>query len=738
QRKYGKDRVAQIITHGKLQARAVLRDVGRVLQIPYRQVDKLCKLVTNNPTNPITLAEAIALEPRLQNASDEDPVVEHLLTIAQKLEGLYRHASTHAAGLVISDRPLSELVPIYRDPKSNFPITQFNWKLVEAAGLVKFDFLGLKTLTVIHKTVQLLKRGRDIVINLENLPLNDEITFDLLAKADTVGVFQLESTGMRESLKRLKPDRFEDIIAMVALYRPGPMDNIPAYINRKHGLENVDYFHPMLENILKETYGVIIYQEQVMQIAQVMAGYSLGKADILRRAMGKKDKVAMAEQQISFVEGAVTNGVEEGDATKIFNLVDKFAGYGFNKSHAAAYALISYQTAYLKANFREEFIAASMTLDMGNTDKLSIFTAEARKSNIPVLLPCVNNSEADFVVEPSCSSNEFGAIRYSLAALKNIGSAAVQAIIRERASTGPYRDLSDFARRLQHKLLSRRHLETLAASGAFEELHSDRAQVFGNTEQILALSNRLATNQASGISDLFSGSESMSDQPELDMRIVKRWTPIERLDKEFDSIGFYLSGHPLDEYKSALDELGVTTWSAFETAAKISPISGLLAGIVVSAREKKSARGNAFAFATFSDMTGQFEGVIFSNLLHNSRHLLEVGIPVIIGAEAEREDDCVKMRLKSLEALDTVVINIHRNLRLEFEQHALTNNEGRVILSDMQSYLKPGNGQIKIALALEEEGYTCELTLKGYYDTGPQTRGAFSTLPGLLSINELT
>ena len=363
QKKYGADRVAQIITHGKLQARAVLRDVGRVLQMPYGQVDKLCKLVPNNPANPVTLAQAIEGEPKLQEARDSEPVVARLLEIAQKLEGLYRHASTHAAGMVIADRPLDELVPLYRDPKSSFPITQYNWKLVEAAGLVKFDFLGLKTLTVLEKAVALIKRGRGIDIDLLKVPLDDRKTYELLAKADTVGVFQLEGAGMRDSLKRLKPDRFEDIIAMVALYRPGPMDNIPTYINRKHGEEPVDCLHPMLEPILKETYGVIIYQEQVMQIAQVMAGFSLGEADLLRRAMGKKDKREMAKQKDRFVQGATKNKVSKPDAEYIFELVDKFAGYGFNKSHAAAYAVVSYHTAYLKANFREEFFAASMTLD---------------------------------------------------------------------------------------------------------------------------------------------------------------------------------------------------------------------------------------------------------------------------------------------------------------------------------------------------------------------------------------
>ncbi|MEQ1652297.1 MAG: DNA polymerase III subunit alpha, partial [Hyphomicrobium sp.] len=390
QQKYGADRVAQIITHGKLQARAVLRDVGRVLQMPYGQVDRLCKLVPNNPAAPVTLREAIDGEPKLQEERDSDPMVARLLEISENLEGLYRHASTHAAGMVIGDRPLEELVPIYRDPKSTMPVTQFNWKLVEAAGLVKFDFLGLKTLTVLEKAVQLVKRGRGIAVDLPALPLDDLKTYQLLARADTAGVFQLESTGMRESLKRLKPDRFEDIIAMVALYRPGPMDNIPTYINRKHGEEPVDCLHAMLEGILKETYGVIIYQEQVIQIAQVMGGYTLGQADLLRRAMGKKDKAEMAAQQARFVEGALAKGVKQKEAVHIFELVDKFAGYGFNKSHAAAYALVSYHTAYMKANYCEEFLAASMTLDMGNTDKLAMFASEARRSGIQLLLPCVN------------------------------------------------------------------------------------------------------------------------------------------------------------------------------------------------------------------------------------------------------------------------------------------------------------------------------------------------------------
>ncbi len=402
--RYGSDRVAQIITFGKLQARAVLRDVGRVLGMSYGQVDRLCKMVPNNPANPVTLPQAIAGEPRLREARDQDEGIARLLDIGQKLEGLYRHASTHAAGVVIADRPLLDLVPLYHDPRSTLPATQFNMKWVEAAGLVKFDFLGLKTLTVIDVARRLIEEGGG-AFDAAALPLDDPKSYALMSRGDTVGVFQLEGSGMRDTLRKLKPDRFEDIIAIVALYRPGPMDNIDSFVARKHGREQPNYPHPLLEQILAETYGVIIYQEQVMRIAQVMAGFSLGEADLLRRAMGKKDKAEMAKQQARFVEGAMRNGVKNSDAVYIFELVDKFAGYGFNKSHAAAYALVSYHTAYLKANFREEFIAASMTLDMGNTDKLAMFAAEARKSGIVVKPPCVNSSGVDFLAEPPPSSS---------------------------------------------------------------------------------------------------------------------------------------------------------------------------------------------------------------------------------------------------------------------------------------------------------------------------------------------
>ncbi len=759
QQKYGHDRVAQIITHGKLQARAVLRDVGRVLQMSYGQVDKLCKLVPNNPAAPVTLPEAIDGEPKLQEERDNDPMVAKLLEIAIKLEGLYRHASTHAAGMVIGDRPLDELVPMYRDPKSNFPVTQFNWKFVEAAGLVKFDFLGLKTLTVLQKAVELIKRGRGIDVDLTTVSIENNYpeaknAYDLLARAETIGVFQLESTGMRESLKRLKPDRFEDIIAMVALYRPGPMDNIPTYINRKHGEEPVDCLHDMLKGILTETYGVIIYQEQVMQIAQVMAGYSLGQADLLRRAMGKKDKNEMAKQQALFVEGAMKRGVKKNEAVYIFELVDKFAGYGFNKSHAAAYALVSYHTAYLKANYPEEFLAASMTLDMGNTDKLAMFATESRRCGIDILPPCVNSSEVDFLPEArkgraspppggeqggsdaAAPTKGPGAIRYSLAALKNIGASAVETIVAERQANGQFKTLADFASRLNPKALNKRGLETLAIAGAFDMFDANRCMVQANVDVILALANRQQANAAIGTVDMFAGGGT-GGGPTLDMKPLKPWTPLEKLQHEFDAVGFFLSGHPLDTYASLLPKLHASRISEFMLKVERGASSGKLAGIVIAARERKSAKGNKFAFATFSDPTGQFEAIIFSDTLAVCRDLLEPGTPVLVSVEAERDGDTVKLRAQAIEALDKAAATVHRGLKVVLDRRLLA-QKGDKAIAELKAALKPGGkGEIRIAIALEDRGRAVEMSIPGGWDVSPNQRGVLSTMPGVLEVLEV-
>jgi DNA polymerase-3 subunit alpha len=682
----------------------------------------------------VTLKEAIASEPKLREPRDSEPVVERLLEIAQKLEGLYRHASTHAAGIVIGDRPLDELVPLYRDQKSNFPITQFNWKMVEAAGLVKFDFLGLKTLTVLQKAVELIRTGRGIEIDLAHVPLDDKNAFELLAKADTVGVFQLESTGMRESLKRLRPDRFEDIMAMTALYRPGPMDNIPTYINRKHGEEPVDYLHPMLEPILKETYGVIIYQEQVLQIAQRMAGYTLGQADILRKAMGKKDKAIMAKQQAEFVAGAVKNGVGKDEAAYIFELVDKFAGYGFNRAHTAAYAHVAYYTAYLKANYREEFLAASMTLDMGNTDKLALFAGEARKSGIDLKLPCVNASAIEFVAEAPKAEGQRGGIRYALAALKNIGASAVETIVNERAANGTFKNLSDFARRFDAKVINKRGLETLAAGGAFDALHTNRALVHANADQMLALANRLTANQVCGTDDLFGGARAGESQ--VDLRPVKAWTPMERLSQEFEAIGFYLSGHPLDEYESVLAKLGAISYAEFEARAGRGASTGRLAAIVASVRERKSQKGNKFAFVVLSDQSGQFEAVIFSDTLNNCRDLLESGTPVLVTVEGERDGETLKLRVQGLEALDKVANGVQRGLKVVLDRRMIQSHNGR--LDELRARLRPGGtGEVHLVMELDDRGRALEIALPGQFDVSPAQRGILLTVPGVLEVVDM-
>src|SRR5277367_439516 len=545
QQRYGRDQVAQIITFGTLQARGVLRDVGRVLQMPYGQVDKLTKLVPQNPAAPVTLAAAIESEPKLQAFRDEDPVVARAFDIAQRLEGLTRHASTHAAGIVIGDRPLSELVPLYRDPKSDMPVTQFNMKWVEPAGLVKFDFLGLKTLTVLDTAVRLLRR-RDINIDLLRIPLDDAKTYEMLARGETVGIFQVESQGMRRALVDMRPDRFEDLIVLVALYRPGPMANIPTYCARKLGHERTDYLHPKLEPILQATYGIITYQEQVQQIARDLAGYSLGKADILRRAMGKKDRKEMASQRDSFISGAVERGIGRSDAEAIFDTCAKFAEYGFNKSHSAPYALLTYQTAYMKANYPVEFLAASMTLETGNTDKLAEFRAEAERLGIKVEPPSINRSGVEFEVEGNT-------IYYALAALRGVGRQAVQSVLDARGEN-PFADMADFARRINPRAINKRVLESLAASGAFDTLEPNRARSFAAVDIVLAAAQRAHDNAALGQDELFGGS---TTKEPLALPVLEPWLPAERLQKEFDAIGFFLTGHPLDDYAVALKRLRV-------------------------------------------------------------------------------------------------------------------------------------------------------------------------------------
>jgi DNA polymerase III subunit alpha len=728
QQKYGRDRVAQIITFGKLQARAVLRDVGRVLAMPYGQVDRIAKLVPYNPAHPVSLDKAIRSEPQLQAARDSDEAVARLLTTALRLEGLYRHASTHAAGVVIGDRPLRELVPMYRDPRSDMPVTQFNMKWVELAGLVKFDFLGLKTLTVLARCFDLLM-ARGVELDLANLPLDDPKTFELLSRGDTVGVFQLESSGMRDYLRKLQPNRFEDIIAMNALYRPGPMENIPRYIAVKHGEEKPDYLHPALVDILKETHGIMIYQEQVMQIAQVLAGYTLGGADLLRRAMGKKIQSEMDAQRKSFVEGAVARGVAPGKAEQIFDQMAKFAGYGFNKSHAAAYGLVAYQTAYLKANHPVEFLAASMTLDLGNTDKLNHFRQELSRLGIALLPPDINRSDVAFSVEADPKTGK-PAIRYALAAVKGVGQQAMRELVAERAAHGPYKDVFDFARRLDTKSFNRRQFENLVKAGAFECLNPNRAQSFAAADLLLRQASRAAEERVTKQENLFAGVDpGFAARPSLP--VVADWPPVERLQHEFDAIGFYLSSHPLDPYAKSLERAGVLRWVDLPVALAANGSTRFrLAGIVIGKKERTSARGNRFAFVQLSDNSGAFEVTVFSEVLAQTRGVLEGGQPLVVTVDVRREEENLRLTVQKIEPLDTIVAQAAAGLRI-FVAEA----EALPRLKSVISREAGGRGRVTIVLDLPSR--EIEMALPGGFRIDPKIRAAVKSLPGIIDVHDI-
>jgi len=721
QERYGRDRVAQIITFGTLQARGVLRDVGRVLQMPYGQVDKFCKLVPQNPLNPVTLARAIDDEPRLQAARDSDPVVARAFNIAQKLEGLHRHASTHAAGIVIGERPLNEMVPLYRDPKSNMPVTQFNMKWVEQAGLVKFDFLGLKTLTVLETAAALLRK-RGVEIDLAAMPLDDEKTYAMLGRAEAVGIFQLESQGMRRALLDMRPDRFEDIIALVALYRPGPMANIPTYCARKHRMEEPDYIHPKLEPILRETFGVIVYQEQVMQAAQILAGYSLGEADLLRRAMGKKIRSEMQQQRSRFVSGCVERDIERGQAEAIFELLARFADYGFNKSHAAAYALVAYQTAFMKANYPVEFLAASMTLDMGNTDKLSEFRAEAERLGVKVESPSVNRSGVDFEVAGST-------IHYALAALKGVGRQAVEAIVEARGGR-PFADLSDFAARINPRAVNKRVLESLAAAGAFDALESNRARVFAAVDTMLATAQRAYDAVVVGQSELFGGGGARAP---LAVGQVEPWLPAERLQKEFDAIGFFLSGHPLDDYAAALKRMRVQSWAEFARAVRAGASAGRVAGTVVARTERRTRTGSKMGIIELSDPTGHYEAVVFSEGLAQFRDLLEPGAAVLLTLSAELQGDDVRARIQMVEPLEQAAAKLAKGLRVFLRDERPIESVAKRLEGPASGRAAPDNGEVALVLMLGE-GTEVEVKLPGRFKVSPQIAGAIKAVPGVVSV----
>ena len=727
QDKYGAERVAQIITFGTLQARAALRDVGRVLGMPYGQVDRICKLVPFNPAKPPSLAQALEQEPQLREIRRGDETVARLIDIAMKLEGLYRHTSTHAAGVVIADRPLTELIPLYRDPRGGLPATQFSMKYTEMAGLVKFDFLGLKTLTVLDRALKLIAKREDPP-DLLDLPLDDAKTYAMLGRGDATGVFQMESAGMRDALRHMKPDCFEDLIALVALYRPGPMENIPRYNNCKHGLEAPDYLHADLEEILRETFGVIIYQEQVMQIAQRLSGFSLAAADLLRRAMGKKIKSEMAAQRGAFVHGAVARGVDAAKAEQIFEQVDKFAGYGFNKSHAAAYALIAYQTAWLKAHHPVEFLAALMTLDLGNTDKLVAFKQELERLGVALLPPDVNRSEESFSVEILGNGTEKRAIRYALAAIKNVGEQAMADLVAERDRNGPYADELEFARRLGGRIANRRQMENLARAGALDALNPNRRQVFESIDLLVKLSQEAAEERETNQTNLF-GEAGEELSPLADRADVADWPSSDRLENEFEALGLYLSAHPLDAYDSRLKRLRVVSSNALGNTAQGG--THRLAGTVNAKRERTSSKGNRFTDIQLTDRGGTYTVRAFSEVLAAARDLLEPNTRVLITAEIRSDGEGVSLMAQRIESLDEAVKAVDTGIEVRIaDPGCLETVRGQI------AGWPSGRGRVSLLIGIDP-AREVELVLPGSYAVPAEAPDQLGTLAGVAAVNEV-
>jgi DNA polymerase-3 subunit alpha len=728
QERYGKDRVAQIITFGTLQARAVLRDVGRVLQMPLGQVDRLAKMVPANPANPVSLAQAIELEPRLKEARDSEAAVRTLLDTALELEGLYRNASTHAAGIVIGDRPLTELVPLYQDPRSTIPASQFNMKWVEAAGLVKFDFLGLKTLTVLDRARVYLER-RGAAVDWNSLPLDDPKTYELMASGQTVGVFQLESQGMRDTLRKMRCGSIEEITALISLYRPGPMEMIDTYIDRKFGRQDVDCLHPSLVDVLTETYGVIIYQEQVMKIAQVLAGYSLGEADLLRRAMGKKKKEEMDFQRARFVEGASGKGVSEEQSGFIFDLVAKFAGYGFNKSHAAAYALISFQTGWLKANHPVEFMAASMSLDLSNTDKLAVFYQDCRRFEVPIKGPDVNRSSADFDV---AWDEGAGAVLYALGAIRNVGLEAMKHLVEVRETGGRFTDIFDFLERVDPRSVNKRALENLARAGAFDSFHSNRRQLVEQADTLMAYCQSVAAERASSQVSLFGGDQAGAARPRL--KPVEPWVGPEKLDQELAAVGFYLSGHPLEDMAPALKRKRVTFVAEATALAESGHEAFLMAGVVRRRQERASAKsGEKFAFVTFSDPTGEFECLFPPEQLRKCREVLEVGTSVMVRVRAKSADGEVRFFGDDASPLDSLIDDSAMGLRIHVSAKGV---DPAALRSRLDRARSEGRGGEVSLIASLDGRREVELKLPGRYRLDGALRGALKSAPGVVLLED--
>jgi DNA polymerase-3 subunit alpha len=720
-REYGAERVAQIITFGKLQARAAVRDVGRVLGMTYGHVNRVAELIPNNPAKPVTLKEAVDGEVKLRELRDSDEAIKRLLEIAMQVEGLYRHASTHAAGVVIGDRPLTELVPMYRDPREGTLVTQYNMKYVEQAGLVKFDFLGLTTLTILDRAVGFIRKLGDDV-DLARIPLDDAVTYAMLSKGDAGGVFQFESQGMRDVLRQMRPDRLEDLIAAVALYRPGPMANIPAYCQRKHG-EAWEPPHEELRGILGETYGIMVYQEQVMQIAQHMGGYSLGAADLLRRAMGKKIRAEMDSQRQIFTSGAMARGIPEDKAVEVFDLMAKFADYGFNKSHAAAYALVSYQTAWMKANHPVPFLAACMALAIGNTDKLAALRQEAERLGFRVLPPSINRSQADFSVETMPDGQL--AIRYALAAVKKVGASAMEAVVATRGDT-PFKDIADFASRVDPRQLNKMQIENLARAGAFDEIDRNRARLHAGAETILRRAQAQAEEAGSGQIGLFGNT---GPEP-LRLPDIGDWPDIERLGFEAEAVGFHLTAHPLDGFKSLLRRLGAVPLNQVAARAELGRGRVKLAGCMVSIKERPTKSGSRMAWVSLSDIGGGCEVTLFSEVLGRCRELLTPGTPLLVTAEIGMEGESLRITAQDVISLDRAAADAGADMRVWLKQ---TEAVGpiRTILA------KEGRGKGRVFLVPMLDEQEVEITLPGFYAVTPRLRQALKMLPGVERVDEV-
>ncbi len=729
QTRYGRDHVAQIITFGRLKARAVLKDTGRVLQMSYGQVDRLAKLIPNLPADPWTLERSLNGVSEFAAEYKSDAQVRRLIDLALKLEGLPRHSSTHAAGVVIGDRPLSQLVPLYRDPRSDMPVTQFDMKYAEAAGLVKFDFLGLKTLSVLQKACDLIEARTGERPDLDALTWDDPAVYALLQKGDTVGVFQLESEGMRRTLASVRPSNFGDIIALVSLYRPGPMDNIGLFGDRKNGRVAIEYPHPLLADILSETYGVFVYQEQVMQAAQILAGYTLGGADMLRRAMGKKIKSEMDAQRQIFVTGcAERHQIETVKANELFDLIDKFAGYGFNKSHAAAYALLSYHTAWLKTHFIEEFFAASMSFDISNTDKLSIFADDMRRMDVKCLTPDVNLSIADFSVEQVADGL---AVRYALGALKGVGEGAMEQLCAVRSMSGSFSSVDDFADRIGGRLLNRRQIESLAGSGAFDSIEPARASVFLAAETILAVAAQAEDARTSGQGGLFGGAEETNISA-VQLSRDTAWSMAERMTQEKEAFGFYFSAHPVDRYRHLAEAHKARSFAAIcgQPAAVDGARTGaVMAGLVEDVRWRTSAKGRRYAMATISDASGQFIGSCFDDAVSADLEEAAVsGACALFTVELDRRagEETPRVTLKRVQSFDGM-----SGIRLKVEV-GIADAAALPLLAAALADAHGGRGELIVTLPISDG--SARLRLGRDFALDAEVASRIETIPGVLSV----